>query len=74
LAFFILAFLPADATDKKYVVLKKFHEAILLQYSKSQDNRFETDPKVQHFRILTFVAKFCNLTLPDLGNLKVNNA
>jgi len=31
-------FLPADTTDKKCVELKKFHSAILLQYSKSQDN------------------------------------
>jgi len=28
-----------------------------LQYSKSQDNRFEAGPKVRHFRILTFCCK-----------------
>ena len=62
-----MLFLPADTADKKYVELKKFQSAVLLQYSKSQDNRFETDPKVQHFRILT-------INVADLSNLKVDNA
>jgi len=60
-SYLFMLFLPADTTDKKYVELKKFHSAILLQYSKSQDNRFEIDPKVQHFRILTFCCKILQL-------------
>ena len=69
-----MLFLPADTADKKYVELKKFQSAVLLQYSKSQDNRFETDPKVQHFRILTIRCKILQLNVTDLSNLKVDNA
>jgi len=69
-----MLFLPADTADKTYVELKKFHSVVLLQCSKSQDNRFETDPKVQHFRILTICCKILQLNVADLSNLKVDNA
>jgi len=54
-------FLLADTTNKKHVELKTHHSAILFQHSKSQDNRFEIDPKVQHFRILTYCCKILQL-------------